>query len=67
MTDPQRTTLEDFKQIFRDWFEQFLRLYPTYQPVRQSVEKMLGCGDKENGYSELICPHCSHKKVVAFS
>ena len=67
MVQPQPPTLETFKEIFRDWFEEFLRQYPESERARDSVEKMLGCGDKENGYSEFICPHCSEKKVVTFS
>jgi hypothetical protein len=67
MVQPPRPTLNTFKQIFLDWFGEFLRQYPEYEGTRKVVEKMLGCGDKENGYSEFMCPHCSEKKVVAFS
>jgi hypothetical protein len=47
-------TLDSFKQIFRDHYEEFLRQYPEYERMREAVEKMLGCGDKENGYSEFV-------------
>ena len=67
MVQLSRPTLETFKLIFDDWFEEFLRRYPEYEAARHTVEKMLRCGNPENGYAEFICPHCSHKKVVAFS
>jgi hypothetical protein len=67
MIQPQRPTLETFKQIFREWFGEFLRQYPEYEDTRKTVEKMLGCGDTENGYSAFMCPHCGEKKVVPFS
>ena len=60
-------TIESFKQIFKDWLEEFLRKYPEYERTREVIEKMLGCGDPKQGYSEFICPHCNKKKVVAFS
>ena len=63
----QRVTLESFKQIFRDWFDEFLRQYPEYERTVEVVQKMLGCGDQEQGYSEFICPGCGEKKGVAFS
>ena len=59
--------MESFKQIFRDWFDEFLGQYPEYERTREVVQKMLGCGDQEQGYSEFICPGCGEKKVVAFS
>ena len=63
----QRVTLESFKQIFRDWYEEFLRQYPQYERTREVVQKMVGCGDPEQGYSEFICPGCGEKKAIAFS
>ena len=63
----RRVTLASFKQIFRDWFDEFLRQYPEYERTGEVVQKMLGCGDQEQGYSEFICPGCGQKKVVAFS
>ncbi len=67
MVQPQPPTLETFKLIFREWFAEFLRQYPEYDATRQVVEKMLGCGDQDNGYSEFMCPRCQAKKTVAFS
>ena len=67
MVQQTRPTLETFKLIFRHWFDEFLRLYPEYERARQTIEQMLGCGQSEQGYAQFICPHCNHKKVVAFS
>ncbi len=67
MTTSPRLSLDSFKQIFRDHFEEFLRQYPEYGWAREVVEKMLGCGDQAQGYSEYLCPRCSERKVVAFS
>ena len=41
--------MESFKQIFRDWFEEFLRQYPESERTREVIQKMLGCGDEEQG------------------
>ena len=35
-----------------------------YEKVREMIEKMLGCGKKESGYMEYVCPRCQKKKSV---
>ena len=32
-----------------------------------AIEKMLGCGTPEAGYTTYLCPHCLEEKRVAFS
>ncbi len=59
-----------FKQIFRDHWEEFKRQNPRYdqEQYEEPVQKMLGCGDESNGYSEYICMHCGKdRKKVPFS
>jgi hypothetical protein len=63
----QKLGIEDFKRIFKENYEEFLRMYPEYEKVREVLEKMLGCGSKEKGYIEYVCPRCQKKKIVAFS
>jgi hypothetical protein len=55
--------LERFKQIFRDWFQEFLRQYPEYERTREVVQKILGCGDKEQGYSEFLAPSATKSET----
>ena len=58
---------ETFKQIFREHWGEFVEQYPRYKEKDIVVEKMLGCGDPANGYTEYICPDCLEIKRVAFS
>lgn len=58
-------------QIFRDHWSQFKRFHPnlTNDNIEANVQKMMGCGLKENGYIEYWCvtPDCHHKKIIPFS
>jgi hypothetical protein len=56
-----------FKQIFEDGWADFKRKYPRYEAVDEVVQKMLGCGNPENGHAVYICPECLEEHVVAFS
>jgi len=56
-----------FKQIFEDGWGDFKRKYPQYEAVDEVVQKMLGCGDPENGHAVYICPECLEEHVVGFS
>jgi len=67
MTAAPSFTLDHFKQIFRDHWQSFLCEYPEFERVRGVIEKMLGCGDPAQGYSEYQCPHCHERRVVPFS
>ncbi|MBI3950348.1 MAG: transposase zinc-binding domain-containing protein [Acidobacteria bacterium] len=64
MVVDRRISLESFKQIFRDWYEEFLRQYPEYERTGEVVQKMVGCGDEEQGYSEFICPRCGEEMIL---
>jgi hypothetical protein len=35
--------------------------------VQAVIDKMLGCGTPELGYTTYLCPHCLEEKRVAFS
>ena len=59
-----------FKTIFRDQWKEFKGKHPQYNTEQYDnpVQKMLGCGDVFNGYSEHICMYCGRdKKRVPFS
>jgi hypothetical protein len=61
---------KEFKQIFLDHWESFKQMYPAYDDeyYEESIQKMLGCGDDSNGYTEYICAFCgSDKRRIAFS
>lgn len=58
-------------QIFRDHWSQFKRFHPDLidDNIEANVQKMMGCGLKENGYIEYWCltPGCHHKRIIPFS
>jgi hypothetical protein len=56
-----------FKQIFKDGWEEFKKRHPRYAGVDEVVQKMLGCGEFENGYAVYLCPECFGEKKVPFS
>src|SRR6266700_2925105 len=65
----QRVDKDTFKQLFREHWETFQQRQPRYQDrhVQTVIEKMLGCGTPEAGYTTSLCPHCLEEKRVAFS
>lgn len=50
----------EFKKIFEEHWQDFKQANPSYDEelYDQSVQKMLGCGDAVNGYSEYRCTTC---------
>ena len=52
-TTIQRVDKDTFKQIFRDHWEAFTQHQARYQdrPVQAVIDKMLGCGTPESGYT----------------
>ena len=68
-TTRQRVDKDTFKQIFRDHWRPFQQGHPRYQDrhVQAVIDKMLGCGTPESGYTTYLCPHCLEEKRVAFS
>ncbi len=59
-----------FKDIFRDHWEDFKAQYPSYDHAQYEdpVQKMLGCREEFNGFSEHICIDCGiDRRKVAFS
>lgn len=58
------------KQILKDnwhWFSEKYKDSPGIRDVvRENVEKVLACGDKDKlGWSLYKCPDCGHKHYVA--
>ena len=68
-TTRQRVDKDTFKQIFRDHWEPFQQGHPRYQErhVQAVLNKMLGCGTPEAGYTAYLGPHCLAEKRVACS
>jgi hypothetical protein len=56
-----------FKQIFQDGWAEFKVHHPRYAAVDEVVQKMLGCGEFEQGYARYICPACLAEKKVPIS
>ena len=68
-TTRQRVDKDTFKQIFRDHWKTFQQHQPRYQDrhVQAVIDKMLGCGTLEAGYTTYLCPYRLEEKRVAFS
>ncbi len=47
------------------WWEEFKAHHPRYEGGDEVVQKMLGCGEFENGYAVYICPECFGEKSDA--
>jgi hypothetical protein len=56
-----------FKQIFRDGWDEFKEQHPRYAGCDEVVQKMLGCGEFEQGHAVYMCPSCFCERVVPFS
>ncbi|MDI6794156.1 MAG: transposase [bacterium] len=58
-----------FKQIFTDHWAEFRKKYPRYSTeyYENVINKMLGCGDTENGFMAYRCLSCGEVKKVPFS
>ena len=59
-----------FKTIFTDHWGGFIKAHPQYNidQYNDPVQKMLGCKDASNGYSEYICMHCGRdRRRIPFS
>jgi hypothetical protein len=56
-TTRQRVDKDTFKQIFRDYWGPFQQGHPRYQErhVQAVIDKMLGCGTPESGYTAYLC------------
>lgn len=50
----------EFKKIFEEHWHAFKQANPKYNDAHyeQPVQKMLGCGDASNGYTEFRCTTC---------
>lgn len=65
-----RIDKENFKQIFRENWNEFIKENPEYNSpyYGEVIEKMLNCGYVVSGYSVYVCSHCgSEEKTIAFS
>jgi hypothetical protein len=56
-----------FKQVFKDGWDEFKARHPCNAGMDKVVQKMLGCGEFENGYAVYLCPECFAEKKVPFS
>jgi len=59
-SQPQGVDKETFRQIILDHWGGFKEKNPTYnrEQYEEVVQKMLGCGKEEGGYTEYICLRC---------
>jgi hypothetical protein len=61
---------ETFRRIFREHWDTFRRRHPPYASAYYEgvVQKMLGCGKEEGGYSEYLCTYCGKDlRRIAFT
>lgn len=62
-----RKTIFTIKQIFKDWWNKFLKTYPNLNirdVVFNNVERMLNCQTWNLGYAIFKCPECGNEKIV---
>ena len=56
------------QDIFKDWWEPFCTEFKNIRPiVLEEVNKFIGCGCKENGYSVYSCEDCGNYMFVPFT
>ncbi len=54
------------KQIFKDHWETFESIHEVRDVVKENVEKVLACGDKDKlGYHRYACANCGESHYVA--
>lgn len=61
---------DTFRQIFEDHWDEFKSRHPLYDTgyYNEVVQKMLGCGREEGGYSEYLCMKCGQDlRRIAFT
>ncbi len=70
LSPSQKIDRETFRRIFIDHWSEFEKRYPSYQAAQYDdvVQKMLGCGKDEGGYTEYLCMSCGQdSRRVAFT
>jgi hypothetical protein len=67
--EPKDKNKNIFKKIIRENWEEFKKRYPRFDKpyYNDAVKKMLGCGEKENGYVCYVCCSCGEMITVNFS
>lgn len=66
----QKVDKETFREIISDHWVVFKEKYPNYEneQYEEVVQKMLGCGKEDGGYSEYLCFNCGQDlRRVCFS
>lgn len=62
----QVTGKHTLKRIFEDHWSNFLSIHNVRDSVKENVEKMMNCGDKDKlGYGLYECKKCGTKHYVA--
>lgn len=61
---------DTFRRIFEEHWDEFKSGHPSYatEYYEEVVQKMLGCGREEGGYSEYLCTCCGQdRRRIAFT
>lgn len=61
---------ETFRRIFEEHWDAFRKRHASYATIYYEgvVQKMLGCGKEEGGYSEYVCTYCGKDlRRIAFT
>ena len=55
---------DTFRRIFEEHWDKFKSGHPSYatEYYEEVVQKMLGCGREEGGYSEYLCTCCGQDR-----
>jgi len=56
-----------FVRIFKENWDRYKKLCGCRKVEDENVQRLLGCGDPENGFIQLRCMNCGEMKIIPFS
>jgi hypothetical protein len=56
-----------FIRIFKENWDRYQKLCQCRKVEHDNVQRLLKCGDPENGFIQLRCLNCGEKKIIPFS
>lgn len=56
-----------FVRIFKENWDRYKKFCKYRKIEDDNVQRLLKCGDPENGFIQLRCLNCGEKKIIPFS